>query len=591
MAIEKKKVDPILVSVLDSRFSSIADEMARSMKRSSRSPIFFEAGDCCTALFSGDLKLLAMKDFVPILVFSLPVAVKHIAKAYEGDINEGDIFIHNDAYDGGNHLPDTSIAKPIFYKGELAFWATTKGHLADIGGRGIVGYDPTATTIWDDGLVIPACKLYNGGKFNKSVIDLIVRNSKTPDLVFGDISCEVGSVTLAERRLTDLLERYGVETINAAMDEIISATERDVRDRVRQIPDGVYSAEKLLDPEPIKRDKPVALRVKITKQKDEMTLDYSDSDPQVPGYVNSSWANTVSSTYLAVFYALPGGDVKRNEGALRPFHIIAPEGSVLNPRFPAALTLCSCATAECLIELVWRALSQAIPEWVTAGCGRISQDCIIGFNPRTKRQFAGLDFLDNQLGAGATEGYDGWPTAGIANGLGQLALPDYEVTELVWPMRILQSEQIKDSLGAGKFCGGPAHMYRAQFLTNVPCVMMGSGVRDYSSPFGLFGGADAKPNKVTLQRANGKVEDIDVNSVFQYEPGDIKVRYLQAGGGFGDPREREPERVRDDVYNELLSIEKAREVYGVVIDPASLEVDEKATKELREKHSRKRLKR
>ena len=584
---EKKKVDPILVSVLDSRFSSIADEMARSMTRSSMSPIFFEARDCCTALFTGDLRLLAMKDFVPILVFALPVAVKHIAKAYESDINEGDIFIHNDAYDGGNHLPDTTIAKPIFYKGELVFWATTKGHLADIGGRGIVGYDPTATTIWDDGLVIPASKLYIGGKPNRSVWDLIERNSKTPDLVVGDIACEVGSVTLAERRLTELLERYGVETINAAMDEIISATEREVRDRVRQIPDGVYREEKLLDPEPIKRDKPVALRVKITVWGDEMTLDYSESDDQVAGYMNSSWANTVSATYLAVFYALPGGDVKRNEGALRPIHIIAREGSVFNPRFPAPVTLCSCATAECLIELVWRALSQAIPQWVTAGSGKINQDSIIGFNPRTKRQFAGIDFLDDQLGAGATEGYDAWPTAGMANGLGQLALPDYEVTELVWPMRILQSEQIKDTLGAGKFCGSPAHIYRAQYLTDVSCVVFGCGMRDYSSPFGLFGGGNAKPNRITLYRADGKVEDIDVNVVFQYKPGDIKERYLQEGGGFGDPWEREPERVRDDVYNELVSMEKAREVYGVVIDPVSLEVDVEATKELREKRKKK----
>jgi len=240
-----------------------------------------------------------------------------------------------------------------------------------------------------------------------------------------------------------------------------------------------------------------------------------------------------------------------------------------------------------MIELVWRALSHAIPQWVTAGSGRISQDCIIGFNPRTKRQFAGLDFLDNQLGEGATEGHDGWPTAGMGIGLGQIALPDYEVTELVWPVRILQSEQIKDSLGAGKFCGGPAHMYRSQILTDVSCVMMGCGMRDYSSPFGLFGGGNAEPNKITLYRVDGEVEDVDVNSVFQYKPGDIREHYLQGGGGFGDPWQREPEKVQNDVYNELVSIEKASEVYGVAIDEDTLEIDIKATRELREKHKKK----
>ena len=280
MPTRRNKVDPILVSVLDSRFSSIVEEMGHSMMRTSRSPIFSEARDFVTAVFTGDLRLIAQKDYIPILAGALPIAMKYIAESYEGDIHEGDIFIHNDAYAGGNHLPDTNIAKPIFHDGELVFWAITKGHLAEIGGRGIAGYDPSARTIWDDGLVIPTCKLYDRGKYNRSVWDLIGRNSKVPELVLGDTACEVGAVKVAERRLTELTERYGVETIYAAIDEIISATEKEIRERIRLIPDGVYCGEKSIDHDAINRDKPVTARVKITKQGDEITVDYSGSDPQ-----------------------------------------------------------------------------------------------------------------------------------------------------------------------------------------------------------------------------------------------------------------------------------------------------------------------
>ena len=557
------------------------------MTRTSRSPIFFEARDCVTAIFTGDLRLIAQKDFIPNLAGALPLALMHIAKAYQGDIHEGDIFVHNDAYAGGNHLPDTNIAKPIFHKGKLVFWAITKGHLAEIGGRGIAGYDPSARTIWDDGLVIPTCKLYDGGKYNRSVWDLIGRNSKVPELVLGDIACEVGAVTLAERRLSELVERYGVETLHAAIDEIISATEKETRERIKLIPDGVYYGEKSIDHDAINRDKPVTVRVKITKQGDEITVDYSDSEAQVPGYVNSTWANTYSITYLPIFYILPGGNVKRNEGSLRPIKIIAPEGTWLNPRFPAPVTLCTVATSQCIAEAIWLALSQAGRQYTVAAHAKLLQDCVLGYNPLTKRMFAGLDFSSNTLGGGGREGYDGWPAEGSSSSLGQVRYPDFEMMELTWPIRYLQHEQIMDSESAGQYIGSWAHIYKLQYLADCSAVLMGHGMRDFSSPFGLFGGAGAKPSRFTIHRENGEVQDIDCSSSFEYKTGDWKEAYIQEGGGFGDPCERAPELVQKNIRDELVSIERAKKVYGVVIDAATLKVDFEATKELREEHSRK----
>lgn len=583
---EGKKVDPILVSVLDSRFASITEEMGRSMMRTSRSPIFSQARDFATGIFTNDLRLIRQKEYFPILGGALSIAIQHIAKAYEGDTHEGDVFIHNDGYDGGNHLPDTNIAKPIFHQGKLVFWAITKGHLADIGGRGIAGYDPSARAVWDDGLIIPASKLYIEGKYNRSVWDLIGRNSKAPDLVLGDITCEVGAVTLAERRFTELIERYGVLTIYAAIYEIISATEKEMRERIRLIPDGVYYGEKSIDNDGINRDKPVTVRVKVIKQGDEITVDYSGSGPQVEGYVNSSWANTYSSTYLPISYILPGGDVKRDEGSLRPIKVIAPEGTWLNPRFPAPITECTVATAECISEAIWLALSQAGRKYTVAAHGKISHDCHLGLNPRTRRVFAGQDFSAITLGGGGREGYDGWPAEGPANCLGQLRYPDFEEMELTWPVRYLQHEMVMDNEGAGQYIGAWGHMYKLLYLADCAVVMMGSGMRDFASPSGLFGGANAKPNKVMLHRASGKLENIDCNTRYDCKAGDWKEQYIQEGGGFGNPYERDPESVLKNVRDGLVSTERARQVYGVVIDPDTLEIDARLTKKLRSKNKK-----
>lgn len=581
MPAKRKRVDPILVSVLDSRFLSIVEEMGYSMMRTSRSPIFSEARDFVTALFTGDLRLIAQKDYIPNLAGALPIAMKHIAGAYRGDIHEGDIFVHNDAYAGGNHLPDTNIAKPVFHRGDVAFWAITKGHLAEIGGRGIAGYDPAATTIWDDGLVIPACKIYDNGKINRGVWDLIGRNSKVPELVMGDIACEIGAVTLAERRIKELIERYGLETINGAIDEIISATEREIRERIRLIPDGVYRGEKSTDHDAINRDRPVTVRVRITKQDDEVTVDYSDSDPQVQGYVNSTWANTYSISYLPIFYILPGGNVKRNEGSLRPIKIIAPEGTWINPRFPAPVTLCTIATSQCMAEAIWLALSQAGRKYTVAAHAKLLQDCLLGYNPRTKRMFAGLDFSNNTLGGGGREGYDGWPAEGTSSSLGQVRYPDFEMMELTWPIFYLQHEQIMDSEAAGQYIGSWAHMYKLRYMADCSAVLMGSGSRDFSSPFGLFGGANARPHRFTVHRKDGGAENIDCSTSFKYKEGDWKEHYIQEGGGFGNPLERDPELVQKNVRDELVSIERARKVYGVIIAADTLEIDYKATEKLR----------
>ncbi len=577
----ERKVDPIVVAVLDNRFMAIAEEMGRTLERTSRSPIFAEARDFVTAIFTKDLRLIVQVEYIPLLAGAIPIAMEYIAKAYEGDINEGDIFIHNDCYAGNNHLPDVNIAKPIFYKGELMFWSVTKGHQADVGGGGVVGYNPRATTIWEDGLTIPACKLYDRGKLNRGVWELILKNIRVADIVAGDLMCMVGGATVGERNLLALLDRYGPETLYAAIDEIIAATERETRDKIRQIPDGVYYGEKSLDHDGIVRDKPVTVRAKVIKQGDEITIDLSDSDPQTIGFVNSTWANTFSIGHLAIYDALPGV-VRRNHGSITPIKIIARKGTCVNPEFPAAVTLCTICPSDVIMGAISLALSDAIPQWIEYGHAPLFCLALRGLNPRTNRPYVCIDFLMRCQPSPGTEGYDGWPLGGPSFELGQGKFPDIEVYELVYPMVILQHEQQMDTAGAGKFRGGFGHQYRVKYLDDCDnIIVQGHAIREEFVPKGLFGGKSSRVNKAILCHTDGTVDEIDILIFTKHRVGDIMEVDFSGGAGFGDPFRRDSERVREDVSNELVSIEKAKEEYGVVIDPATLQINEEATEEVR----------
>jgi N-methylhydantoinase B len=580
----KEKVDPILVAVLDSRLDAIPEEMARTLERTSRSPIFSEARDFVTSIFTRDLRLIAQKEYQPQLAGALPIAIRNIAKSYEGDINPGDVFIHNDPYGGNNHSADINIVKPVFHNGELAFWTATKGHQADIGGGGVCGYNPTGTTVWDDGIVIPASKLYERGKLNRGLWETILKNVKIPEIVGGDLMCMVGGATVGERSFLTLIDKYGLETLDAAIDEIIAATEREIRDRIRQIPNGVYYGEKLQDYDSVGlRDNAARVRCKITKEGDEITVDLSDSDPQVRGYTNSSWANTYSCCNLAIFFALPGGNVKVNEGSLRPINVITRKGTCVDPEFPAPVAMCTVSTASYIMEAIWLALSNAIPQWITSGHGAVNCGAFIGFNSRTKRRYAFFDFLCCPTTGSGTEGYDGWHCGGPTMVLGQVKTPDVEIYELIYPMRVIQHEHLIDSAAAGKFRSGVEKVYRMQWLEAFDAgVLFGWGFNAHSVPAGLFGGKSAKPAKLLVRQADGEVKEYhDTNIFIGSKTGDIWDYTFMTGGGFGDPFERDPERVREDVRNELVSLEKAKEEYGVVIKPVTIKVDALATEDLR----------
>ena len=571
--------DRIRISVIGNRLDAISKEIGQTMLRTSRSPIFSEARDFVTAIFDSKSRLVAQTAYIPVLMGALPYALRSIATTFAGDVHDGDIFILNDPYRGNNHPPDITIAKPVFHAGKLAFWSVSKGHHADVGGGGVAGYNPAARVVWEEGIRIPPAKLYMRGVPNRALWDTILLNVHLPFLVEGDLQCQVGAVTIGERSLKSLLAKYGRPTLESAIDSIFDAAERQMRSAIREVPSGVYRGERLIDHDGIKKDTMIAVRVAVKVHRESITFDFTGSDPQVAGYVNSTLPNTASSAYLALFMSI-GSEIRFNEGALRALHVVAPPGSVVNSIEPAAVTGCTIAAAQAIIEAVWLALSRAIPERVDACWSRWCAPATMGFNPRTGRPFGDIHFM-SKGGGGASLGHDGWNHIGTVVCAGGLRAPDPELHELVDPFTVLQYELWPDSAGAGEWRGGIGTIYRWRIDTNeIAAANFGGGVHEVTAPFGLEGGKPAPPHRLSLHKGNETIK-VDAESLYSLDKGDVFEIFESGGGGYGDPLRRKIELIVADVRDGVVSVDKAREDYGVVIDPRSFVVDAKATRAIR----------
>lgn len=559
-------IDPVDIAVISARLQSVCREMGETMLRTSRSPIFSEARDFTTAVFDHNTELVAQTIYIPDIAASTPFTAKAMAARFAGDIHEGDLFVLNDPYRGNNHPPDLNIMKPVFWEGELRYWLLSKGHHADMGGGGVVGYNPEAHDAWEDALRIPCVRLADKGVLREDVLDFILLNIRARDLVEGDIQCQIGAVNLGERRMLALLRLYGAGILAAATAEILDATERRVRADIAKIPDGEYRAERAIDHDGIEFDKSPMVRLCLKVQGDSVVFDYSDSDPQSIGYINSTVPNTNAMSHLALFATgAISDDIQFNDGAVRPLQIIAPEGTIVNAREPAPTSACTLCVGEAMIEAVWLALAQVIPGQVSANWGRWCAPASMGMNPGNGRFFADIHFM-SKGGGGAVRGYDGWDHVGTPVTLGGLRAPDPELHELVTPYTLLQYEIEPDSAGAGQWRGGFGVRYAFEVnADNIACANFGSGARDFTAPLGIEGGLGAPMHYLHLQHADGSGEDMDGNRMYTFNKGDRVTIVSSGGGGYGNPHRRKADKVLSDVRNGLISIAQARKLYGVAV--------------------------
>jgi N-methylhydantoinase B len=530
------------------------------MLRTSRSPIFSEARDFVTAIFDRDLRLVAQTAYIPVLMASTPYAMRAVAERFAGNVHEGDVFVLNDPYRGNNHPPDITVLKPVFWEGEIAFWCVAKGHHADVGGGGVAGYNPGARSIWEECIRIPPAKLYVRGEPNEGLWDTILINVHIPFLVEGDLHCQVGACNIGERSLHKLLGKYGRDTLDGAIAALFDASEAQMRSAIRAVPAGRYSAERHIDHDGL-GTRMIAVRVAIDVAEDALTFDFSASDPQCAGYVNSTIANTASSSYLALFTSI-GSGIRINEGVLRALEIVAPPGTIVNALEPAPVTGCTISASQAIIEACWLALAQAVPERVDAAWGRWCAPATMGLNPRTGAPFGDIHFLCKG-GAGASKGIDGWDHLGTVVCAGGLRSPDPELHELADPYTVLQYEFWPDSAGAGEWRGGLGTMYR--FRVDAPAIgaaNFGGGNRPETAPFGLEGGHAAPPHQLRLHKASGELIEVDAETFYDLDEGDVYEILQSGGGGYGDPRKRPAELVERDVRDGVVSAEAARELYG-----------------------------
>jgi len=570
------KIDKILVSVLQRRFKSITEEMGLTLLRTTRSPILNEARDFVTGLYDAKGRMLEQTEYIPVLAFALQPVCQFLVEYFGEDIYPGDVILHNDVFTRGNQLADIAVFKPIFFGGELVAWAACKGHQADVGGAVSGGYNPQAREVWQEGLRIPPVKIYEKGVFRKDVWNLIFANIRY-SIVEEDIRAEMGGCVVGERGILSLLERYGSAAFESHTDYLFRSTEKMMRAEIEAIPDGVYHGESFVYYDGFHKGSKFKIVLTITIKGSDITFDYTGTDPQTEGFVNAPYAASVSAIILT-FLMLVNPDMPHNDGIIRPIHIHIPEGSFLNVKYPGASTFGNSITGP-HADAILKALSKAIPERVTAGWNRMLAFAISGKDPRKNAPY--VDILFNALkgGSGATHGMDGYDHIGLINCAGGILAQDPEMFELTTPHVLLKHEYVTDSAGAGQWRGGlGVETIFKIYGENVTGVTFGDGVDEDARAFGLFKGKEGCINALeliypdgTLYRPQSKevIKDIPKGTTFHEIAG--------GGGGYGDPMKRPASRVLKDVRNGFVSLEKAREDYGVVIDPVSLSVDAEET--------------
>ena len=537
-------VDPITVSVVQHRLRAIVEEMGEAMLRTSYSQILNSSRDFSTALCDPDGRLVAQAEHVPIHVGALPFAAKSVHDAFKGRIRPGDVYLLNDPYHGGNHLPDLTAFVPVFDKGELVFWSINRSHQSDIGGATHGAYNASATEIFQEGIRIPPLRLYEEGRRREDVYEMIVLNVRHPRDFRGDLAAMIGSARIGERRLGQLLAEFGSATTHAAVAAVLDGAERQVRAIIAGWKDGVYEGEAFLDDDGHKFED-IHIRARITKQGSDLDVDLSDSHPQVTGFINSSQANTYSAAVVALAYLIDP-EIPKNDGAFRPLRLKLKEGTVVWPRPGAPVTLCTNHCGQEIIEAIIRALAPACPGRAMAGWGRRFRMAIQGVDPRSGKPFIWHLFQARPGGGGSSAG-DGWPGAGEWQAAGGIKFGSLEVQEVRFPLHFRRHEFRADSGGDGQHRGGPGGELELVIETAEPAVgnTAGDGVK-YGA-CGLLGGVDGKPHRYWLQSAGRPDRALKTKETgIVLRPGDVLHAHSGGGGGWGEAKLRtEAERAQD----------------------------------------------
>jgi len=529
-------IDPITTSVVQHRLFGIVEEMGEAMLRTSYSQILNSSRDFSMAICAADGDLVAQAEHIPVHVGAMPWATRALVDYFGDDVNPGDVFLLNDPYFGGSHLPDVTAFVPVFAGERLVFWTLNRAHHSDIGGATHGAYNAAATEIWQEGLRIPPIRLAEKGRTREDLLRMLSVNVRHPRDFLGDLAAQIGSVHLGERRLNALIAEFGADTVLGAVDQILDGSERQARAVIETWADGTYRGTALLDDDG-RGNTDIAIRATVTIAGDGITVDLSNSDPEVTSFVNSSFANMRSAVAMGVAFLLDK-EIPKNEGSMRPIEVIAREGTVVWARPGAPVTLCTSHCSQDIVEAIVDAIAPACPDRAMAGWGRRFRIAIKGTYPGTETPFI-WHMFHARPGGGASPGGDGWHGAGEWHTVGGLKFGSVEVAEARFPLFFETHEFRPRSGGDGRHVGGAGGDLRLRLETEADAVVNTAGEGARVPAKGRAGGGDGATHTYTLLPPGGrpltlktKQEGVPVpaGSVFDVKSG--------GGGGWGDPKAR-----------------------------------------------------
>lgn len=568
--------DPVTLEVVRNRLDVIAHEMQAAMIRSAFSIVIKEGWDCAASIFDPAGNMVSQAKSLPVHLGVLNSAVKRILEEYPVEsMKEGDAYIFNDPYEGGTHIPDQTIVMPIISGGRTVALACTMAHQQDFGGMTIGSLPPDATEIFQEGLVLPPCKLVAGGEWNRDLMNVILKNVRMPGHTVGDLRAMMAAGDVGRRRYLEMVDEYGAEVIQRYVDELMDRTGRLTRQKIAEIPDGTYSFEDWLDNDGIDLETMHKLKATVTIDGSDMFIDFEGTDPQLKGAANSALSGPYCCAYY-VMHCLVGPEIPINSGCYRAITLNVPKGTLLNPDHPAPLnarTMTMCRT----VDVIFGSLIQAVPDRLRAASAGMEGVSLSGRRPDDNSAYVYLELFAGGMGARPTKDGIDYIECDVTN----MMNAPVEAVEMEYPIRIHRALLRCDAGGAGRFRGGTG-IEKEFELTEGECEITHRGDRFFTQPWGLFGGKPGASWATRVTRKDGEAFDVPARLRFPLRNGDRMHCYTGGGGGHGDPLERDPSAVTEDVWDGKVSAQSARNDYGVVIDEMTGDFDPEETERQRE---------
>ena len=579
-------IDPVTLAVIQAGLNQVCAEMDLSFSRAAFSPIIAEANDRADGIYAAEDGALVAQgiDGLPVFVGVMQASTRTIIQRIRDGLTEapdpGDIYIVNDPYLGGTHLMDVRFAMPVFRDGKVFCWLSNTGHWPDIGGSVPGGFSASATAVEQEGLRLPPVKLFRRGELVQEIHQIICSNIRVADQRIGDIKAQAAALLVGEDRLSALLDRYGDDTVRAAIDELRTRAARQMRGLIHAIPDGTYTSTAIVDSDGVVNE-PLRIELRIQKTDEDLSFDFSKSSPACAGPMNSVMATTESAVFLAMRHIFP--EVPMSAGAFEPLHVPVPQGTFLDAHYPRPVSGCAAEVSQRIAEAVFLALVDVLPDRVAAApAGTSGNFGLGGWDGRRNRPFVMYQLSGGGYGGNADHD-------GMTNGCSTIGIskaPPVEIMEQQFPVLYRRYALREGSGGAGRQRGGFGLEYEIHLREGADA--RASFVMDHGrvGPPGVRGGSDGAPNTVTVWRNGQSYTPVHLSKEqdIKLSEGDWVAVGTPGGGGFGDPNTRDPELVAEDVRLGRYDVGQARDLFGVVLDTRG-QIDQPATAELRRQRS------